>query len=122
MGVCFSHGRASWSCTGFNRFRSRLADLIGISLDEIAGYGGNKTFEGEEDPIVPLLDHSDCDGDLSPEECAKIAPRLKEMIGILSKRAESGESYEYEYDIIVGMRLAEGMAEAAEKNERFVFL
>jgi hypothetical protein len=32
-----------------------------------------------DDAIVPLLNHSDCDGELTPEECATISPRLREL-------------------------------------------
>jgi len=33
-----------------------------------------------DDPLKELLCHSDCDGDIQPEDCSKIADRLQEVI------------------------------------------
>lgn len=38
------------------------------------GFGGDVSFDTISDPIKPLLDHSDCEGELTPEECAGTAP------------------------------------------------
>jgi hypothetical protein len=76
-----------WSCGGFNDFRCRLASEIGINLHDMQGFGsrgrgtGSQPWDTIDDPIVPLLDHSDCDGELSAEECREVAPRLRELIG-----------------------------------------
>ena len=37
-------------------------------------------WDNIDDPIVDLLYHSDCDGELTYEECEKIAPRLRELV------------------------------------------
>lgn len=34
---------------------------------------------------MPLLDHSDCDGELTPEECKQIADGLDDILSKLTK-------------------------------------
>lgn len=117
MGLGFSHCKASWSCTGFNSFRRRLANAVGIDLDTwwlLGGLEGDRT--NYPDPIYLLLDHSDCDGDLPPEECRVIAPRLRELVkdwpdGIL----QGG------YDKEMALLLADGMDRAASENKPLQF-
>jgi hypothetical protein len=113
MGIDFSHCDAHWAYSGFNRFRMRLARDIGINLDEMAGftikYG--KSWDDIDDPIVPLLDHSDCDGHLTPEECGAIAPRLEELVSV----------WEDGYDKENALSLAAGMRDAARNNENLIF-
>lgn len=52
--------RAHWSYSGFHRFRQRLAAEIGIELEEMQGFGGDKEWD-EKQPLTPLLTHSDCE-------------------------------------------------------------
>ena len=40
----------------------------------------HRTWDTVDSGLVPLLDHSDCEDDLSPEECARIAPALREAL------------------------------------------
>lgn len=93
-----------WSYSGFNEFRERLASEIGIVLSEMAGFNGvdkkiiseegfeayleavrldsllpKKSWEEINDPIVPLLNHSDCEGILKPDICEALANRLEEI-------------------------------------------
>ena len=81
-------GGAHWAYSGFIRFRERLAAAIGIvSLRDMEGFGGEgrRSWEPFDDPIVPLLDHSDCEGELAPEVCRTVAPRLKEIVSVWPK-------------------------------------
>lgn len=108
MGLDFSHTEAHWGYIGFNFFRTKLAAEAGIALHCMDGFAADmlgRTYakvriSGEDengnmgpigfqpvikwsavnDDIVPLLNHSDCDGELSPEECLKVAPRLRELV------------------------------------------
>lgn len=73
----------SWSYSGFNRFRTKLAALCGIDLEKMEGFardGGKEWPSPEAEPLVPLLSHSDCDGTMTPDECATVAPRLRELL------------------------------------------
>jgi hypothetical protein len=104
MGVGFAHGTdddfgligPSWTYSGFMRFRRALAKAEGLNLDDMEGYADHRlgrlmregetpvpeqaiTWDSVSTPLEPLLNHSDCDGELTPEECKQVAPRLKEI-------------------------------------------
>lgn len=112
MGLDFSHCDARWAYSGFNRFRNRLSAAININYENMEGCGGDQKWEEIKDAILPLLNHSDCDGELSPEECKTIAPRLLEIIAPWPND---------DYDKIQATELAEGMQWAASKNENLEF-
>jgi hypothetical protein len=103
VGIDISPGGAHWSYSGFHRFRERIASYAGLFLNDMNGFGGGKEWPGT-DPIEILLNHSDCDGIISPEDCAKIAPRLREIIK---------EWDIEEHDSGSAMKLVAGMEEAA---------
>ncbi|MFJ7916106.1 MULTISPECIES: hypothetical protein [unclassified Lysinibacillus] len=110
MGLDFSHTDARWSYSGFGNFRKRLAEQIGMDLDNMEGFGGNVPFHIYQDDIIPLLDHSDCDGELTPDECKQVAPRLRELV--------SGWE---DYDKLNALKLADGMELAANRGESLEF-
>jgi hypothetical protein len=113
MGLDFSHCNAHWSYRGFHNFRVRLASLADIDLDTMPGFTDTPTGDWGtiHDPITILLDHSDCEGNLSPLQCAIAGPRLEE----LSARLED------EYDRINAIRLADGMRMASKRGESLIF-
>lgn len=88
MSVDFSVGlmnedeHPSWTYSWFADFRTRLAAQIGITLKDMQGYsGGTEPWDAfEDDDICLLLQHSDCGGNLRPDRCAKIIPRLRELL------------------------------------------
>ena len=113
MGVDFSHCNAHWAYSGFMRFRQKLADQsIGVDLLSMHGYGGDTPWENFDDDIIPLLNHSDCEDDLTFEECAKIAPRLKEII----ENWDDGD-----YDKRSALELIVGMEECILNEESLSF-
>ena len=103
---------AHWSYSGFNRFRTKIAALLGIQLDAMSGFGGITAWTTfEDDPIHIFLNHSDCDGKLLPEECAKIAPRLKALIAKLDE----------EWDRESGILLTDMMDKCVEADRPLIF-
>ena len=78
MGLDTTHNAWHGPYSSFNEFRIRLANSIGIDLKEYIGY----SFKGTKDealidhPLMPLFNHSDCDGELTPDECKQIAEGL----------------------------------------------
>ena len=113
MGLDFLGADAHWLCSGFNRFRVKLGKGISINLDEMGGYGGDISWkELNDDPIIFLLHHPDIDGDLDPKACAKIAPRLRELIK---------DWPDEDYDKEQGLLLAKGMEECAKANKTLKF-
>lgn len=113
-------GKAQWSYTGFNAFRARLAREEGLDLHLMHGFGGDMPWDETVTPLRPLLDHSDCDGDLSPEECAQIAPRLTEICQSW-ENVEFGDDPQLYYDRSNGLLLAEEMRRAVTAGERLEF-
>ncbi|MFF4867493.1 hypothetical protein ACFY3J_38820 [Streptomyces sp. NPDC001231] len=70
----------SWSYTGFNMFREWLAHAEGFALAEMNGFGGDHTWSSISTTLVPLFDHPDDDGSLTPAQCAAMLPRLEAII------------------------------------------
>ena len=82
MGLDFTHGDAHWAYGGFHRFRERLAEHEGFDLNAMVGFKsqGGRPWDEVTTDLKPLLNHSDCDGVLTPAECAQVAPRLAKVI------------------------------------------
>jgi len=112
MGLDFDKSDAHWAYSGFHRFRCRLAKEAGIDLNSMEGFGGGISWDTFDDPIKPLLDHSDCDGLLTPQECKAVAPRLKELI--------SGWA-DGDWDRMTAQRFADDLQKCADSNEDMVF-
>ena len=118
MGIAFSHGEASWSYSGFHRFRKRIAESININLEEMEGFTKNgKSWGTVNDDIKLLLNHSDCDGILTIFECEKIIPRLSQIINIWGNKEDF-----YDYDKDRGIMLIEGMKKAIAENTDLRFI
>ena len=146
MGIDFSHGKATWSYSGFMHFRTKLAAEIGCALycmetfswdygasqplSEVyvreAHSGDDINEKGRligvqpvikwyniDDAIVPLLNHSDCDGKLTIRECRKVAPRLRTLVEAWA---------DDDYDKKMALRLADGMDEAVTNKKQFIFI
>lgn len=113
MGLDFSHCNARWAYSGFNRFRNRVAVQIGFpEYENIKTTDDPKFSKIKDDPIVYLLAHSDCDGELSPTQCIELAPRLREIIK---------DWPEDDYDRRQALELASGMELAAKSDESLLF-
>ena len=112
MGLNFREGDARWSYSGFNRFRTKLVSQVGITLDKMQGFSGENSWDSETDDIIPLLNHSDCDGKLTVKECKKVWSRLKELV----------EDWDDDnYDKINALRLIEDMKGTIKNNEPLEF-
>lgn len=112
MGIDFSHCDAHWSYGGFHRFRIKLAAEVGIDLGSMAGFEGNKPWNNVKDDIVPLLKHSDCDGELSIDECKIVVPRLRQLVADWEDNS---------YDKVHALELAKGMEDAVKAARPLVF-
>ena len=69
-------------------------------------------WESLSDDIVPLLNHSDCDGELTPDECRTVAPRLRELVAGWP---------DDDRDKRQALDLADGMELAATNGESLTF-
>lgn len=148
MGIAFRYKEhyAQWSYSGFNEFRTKLAKEAGITLSEMEGFGsrdpetpwqfveaGTKKWSAVKDPIVPLLNHSDCDGEIGPQDCARVAPRIRELVArwddqwrIKSAPEHQAMGYKKEFsmdnhDKVNALRLADAMEACAKDGVSLVF-
>lgn len=90
MGVTISHGAWNGSCSAFNQMRRWVASQVGINLNEYAGYWdstGTKDLNTLDHDLQPLLNHSDCDGILTPAECRRIIKGIKEALSNASDKS-----------------------------------
>ena len=79
-------------------------------MKEIKGFGGEKEFP--DVALKPFLNHSDCDGELTPAEMGKCMPELYRALPLL----------EDAYDIINLARLIDGMDRATARNDNLEFI
>ena len=75
-------GHVSWAYSGFNRFRERLCADAGFgSLSNYEGFGGHRTWpKGPKNPLVHLLHHSDCDGELDAWQCEGLGDAIRDVV------------------------------------------
>lgn len=98
-----------WSYGGFGQLRRALARHEGIDLDRMEGFGdGNRSWDTVTTDLKPLLNHPDDHGDLTPEQCARVVPRLREVLSDL----QGGEDWRF----LSGLKLAEAMDQAVARN------
>lgn len=84
MGLDISHDAWHGPYSSFMEFRIRIAAAIGESLSDFKGFGGNRPFTEIKRGVWWLLEHSDCDGHITPECCKLIADDLKQILPALS--------------------------------------
>lgn len=115
MGIGFSHCNAGWAYSGFHRARVRIAKEIGMDLDKMSGFHreGRGVPWTTKDSLKYLLNHSDCGGHITAKRCAKLAPRIRELV----KDWREGD-----YDKINFLELANGCELAAKKGEELRFV
>lgn len=123
MGIDFSHTQAQWSYTGFGAFRRTLALFEGFELDDMDGFGGDRDWSTVQTDLAPLLNHSDCDGEMSPSECRLVAPRLRQVIDELwpAERAVWEIDPGAHLNRRSGLALADGMDAAVAADEHLQF-
>lgn len=148
MGLWVSHDCFNGSYGAFNRWRDKLAEVAGygflpldygrktpdVDWDKLAPHEFSPTLNGEwdgievqEDPLVYLIVHYDCDGFIYPQQAEPLANRLEELLDKLPQDGSIGTSGSYinrghddsfyrdTEQFIKGLRLA------VENNERVVF-
>ncbi len=114
MGLDTSHNCWHGSYSSFNRFRFSLAKQIGLDLSDYIGYGdkGTKYLESIEHDIMPLLNHSDCDGKLTVKEARRIAKGLQNIIDNFNDKIEA----DYNFKELI-MQFRDGCLLAVSKRQ-----
>ena|SRR5690606_34976297 len=118
MGLDTSHNCWHGSYSSFNRFRYSLGHQIGIDLYDYAGYGskGVKDLAKIEHELMPLFNHSDCDGILTVEESKQIVIGLNKVLENFNNKIEA--DFDFEEKII---QFRDGCLNAIQRNEEVDF-
>lgn len=121
MGLDTSHNAWHGAYSAFMRWRTEIARAAGICyIDEKEGryqmpwhVYEDKNYYGEwdhdpSDPLVVLLVHSDCEGEIPPRLCGPLADRLESLLPQLSMDAGGhvGIVREKTETFIAGLRAA----------------
>ena len=73
MGLDTSHDCWHGGYCSFMAWRTKVAEVAGYGdIRLMQGFGGDRQWP-DDDPLVHLLLHSDCEGELDWEVCAAIA-------------------------------------------------
>lgn len=136
MGLDTSHDCWHGPYSAFMRWRERLVRLAWGGYGEQGGQRGNlwnyPGYHGqqyhkqdqtspeplkypENDPLVTLICHSDCDGEIAPELCGPLADRLQEIMDAkMPARALYDELRPATERFIAGLRKAAAAGEPVE--------
>lgn len=104
MGLDVSHDAFHGAYSAFDRFRWAICKAMGgswppheseIAADGeklIAGvwYWGRGFTQATHPGLHVLLTHSDCDGDISPEDCALVAKDLEQLLPDMAAMGTGG--------------------------------
>ena len=118
MGLDCSHGAFNGPYSRFNRFRQYVARAVDASypphndknLDDTYIYFADDFNKAEHPGLIAFLEHSDCDGEMSPKVCKQVADELE---ALLPKIVEEGKSMTQQF--------IKGCREAAESRETLTF-
>ncbi len=81
MGLDTSHDCWSGAYSAFHRWRSKLAELVGLQgFSDIKETNDIRFKVLGKDPIRFILAHSDCDGIIPHKQCKPLAKRLTELL------------------------------------------
>lgn len=90
MGLDTTHDCWHGAYSAFHGWRKKLCEVAGYGdLDNREGFGGDTPWP-DDDPLIVLLNHSDCDGEIEAKDCAAIADRLESLIPALERAGEAG--------------------------------
>ena len=118
MGLDTTHNCWHGGYGSFNMFRHLLAEQIDINLDEYNGYGADngKDLTTIKHDIMPLLNHSDCDGRLTLKESKRI---IKGLDNILENFKIDPKFDDYFKSKIIQFR--DGCSDAVNKKQMIKF-
>lgn len=124
MGLDCSHDAFSGAYSAFMRFRIAVAEATGGRWDEKEGffYFGEGYDSVSHPGLYEFMGHSDCDGVITPEMCARVADDLEALIPELGKKGlGAGHLLRDGGYAAVAERFIKGCREAAAANESLEF-
>jgi hypothetical protein len=130
MGLDVSHGAFHGAYSAFNRFRQAVAQAMGGSfpphsnpdMETESWYWGDGYSVGTHPGLAEFMRHSDCDGDISPTMCAKVADDLEALLPAIDGMGSGGGHIERNGGYgEVARRFIAGCREAAAAGETLEF-
>lgn len=144
MGLDTTHDCWHGAYSAFSRWRDRLALAAGYTFHEmkdrpgslmpdldwgnIEATIGHDLFgewpgipvrpDGTPDPLIVLLAHSDCEGQIQAEFCAPLADRLEQLIPLLGDEEGGGHIGTYAEKT---RQFVTGLRDAASRDEAVGF-
>lgn len=113
MGLDTTHNAWHGPYSSFNRWREKLAKKVNIDLRSMIGFGGYNVWD-ESKNYYPLLYHSDCDGELTVDECKKTVEFLESIVNEFQPDPEWGTKEDI-------LQFIKGCKDAISKNESIKF-
>ena len=115
MGLTISHNAFAASYGTFRDYRIYLAKLTDINLKTMMGFGAKQaeaiSWDTVDDDLKILLDHSDCDGEISVKDCILLKRRLVQLLLVMHDHFWFEITCEFLY----------GLNQAISKNEKLIF-
>ena len=133
MGLNTTHGCWDGAYSSFNRWRGEIAKAAGLpDLNLMEGFYHEITPKQglpikwetvEQSPLLILLNHSDCDGQIHFKDCSAIADELEKCLPNLSKHEGELGTVDYFEDCIVGKtkQFIAGLRLASKKRQNVKF-
>jgi len=121
MGLATTHNCWHGSYGTFNWFRFNLGKQIGIDLQDYIEYSGNgkKSLNDIHHNLIPLFNHSDCEGILTPDECKKIVKGLNNVLNNYNPDLVNYGDADYFKNKLIQFK--NGCKKAIEANENVEF-
>lgn len=113
MGLDTTHNAFQGAYSSFMRFRKGLVShSMKMNINDFEGYDGNVPYSKiENEGLRRIVNQSDCEGEISPQDCKKIADYLESVIPELDEGDLKSRSIQFK----------EGCLLAHSKNEFIVF-
>ncbi len=129
MGLDCTHGAFSGAYSAFNRLRQEVCRAMGgsfpphedASRDFALWYWGPGYSEETHPGLYEFLFHSDCDGEIAPQECQLVADDLEALLPRISEDDGGGHIRRGGGYRAVAMTFVNGCRVAAMNDEPLLF-
>ncbi len=123
MGLNCSHDAFDGAYSAFHRFRGAVCVAAGGVWDNEGQWEISEDIYNANAGLVEFLNHSDCDGEISPEMCVKVADDLEKLLPIIEANDNGGSGHIARAGGFIGTakKFIAGCREAAKLGEPLEF-